>query len=650
MNQMFARNKLNLIRTGIHPLVMMLVWCCCASAVWGQSTAIRYTPPVLSAASISTQSTELPVAKPAQTNSVLHYTPPQLSARVQTAAPAPLHPDANPFGHSPFSGMQSNPTTRTSGQIQNQLGPVAPNPRAVQPVTEPAAELPRYGLIEPVAVQAPPKPVQPAPKKEEPEYSTKLSEGSFTEYSSHLSLHDEQARPTLYDSRAFIEDPDYSHVPFLPEVDRSPYAGKYLNPTQKPWLEFGRGLYRYGPIPESSTLLGETNLLSPSFLLYGDYRAGMGYINNGTDKGVIANRLNLDFDLKLTDTERFHAFWGPLDKNVSFSRIEFVSGEFDYIDELDDDFDTFYFEGDVGSIYGGMIGEDAPFDMPVAIGFLPLLYQNGIWMEDAFLGAAVTVPAKNSRVLDWVNFDVTFFAGFNDISSPAFVGNGDGQTHLYGATAMIDAYEGYIETGYAYLDDRTTSGRSYHNIALGYSRRIQDFVSTAVRVIVNTGQDSANGIPTADGQLLLWENAFITSQPLTFVPYANFFLGFDRTQSVARAAAAGGILRNTGINFETDGLTGYPTLDATGTNTYGGAVGINWLGKDLDYQLVLELATVQVMKDRQDRNAPGDQYALGVRYQVPLNHAWIFRADAMHGVRDNADDVSGVRAELRWKF
>ncbi|WP_144996561.1 hypothetical protein [Polystyrenella longa] len=552
----------------------------------------------------------------------------------------------------------------TSPREQHVFGtprsPAAPNPRYVESVPQLLTTPTPVGLIQPPGVPRRPQTAaqltsgqqQPAPKpkEKEPEYSTKLTEGTFTEHASHMPQHDDQVRPTMFDSRAFVDDPDYSHVPFMPELDQSPYASKYLNPTQRPWLEFGRGLYRYGPIPESSTILGETNLLSPSFLLYGDYRMGMGYIKNGDDKGVIANRLNLDFDLKLTDTERLHAFWGPLDQNTNFSRVEFDGDEFVYNEELDQNFDTFYFEGDIGSMYGGLIGEDAPFDMPVAVGFLPLLYQNGIWMEDAFLGAAVTIPAQNNRWLDWVNYDVTVFAGFNDISSPAFVGSGDGQTHMYGATAMIDAYDGYIEAGYAYLDDRTSANLGYHNLALGYSRRVKDFVSTAVRVIANTGQDPTSGVKTADGQMILWENAFITSQPLTFIPYANFFVGFDRTQSVARAAGAGGILRNTGINFETDGLTGYPTLDATGTNAYGGAVGVNWLGKDFDYQLVLELATVQTMGSPQERNAAGDQYALGVRYQVPLNNAWIFRADAMHGIRDNADDVSGIRTELRWKF
>ena len=42
---------------------------------------------------------------------------------------------------------------------------------------------------------------------------------------------------------------------------------------------------------------------------------------------------------------------------------------------------------------------------------------------------------------------------------------------------------------------------------------------------------------TADGGLLLVENSWITAAPLTVVPYANFFYGWDRPQSVARAGS-----------------------------------------------------------------------------------------------------------------
>ena len=125
-------------------------------------------------------------------------------------------------------------------------------------------------------------------------------------------------------------------------------------------------------------------------------------------------------------------------------------------------------------------------------------------------------------------------------------------------------------------------------------------------------------------------------------------MGFDRPQPLADAT---GILKNTGITFETNGLTGLPKLDDTGHDTFGGAIGIQNLF-NLDQQIVLELSTVQIMGDANDlgRAATNDQYGIGFRYQLPISKSWIIRADAMVGFLDDADDIAGVSFEMRYKF
>jgi hypothetical protein len=149
--------------------------------------------------------------------------------------------------------------------------------------------------------------------------------------------------------------------------------------------------------------------------------------------------------------------------------------------------------------------------------------------------------------------------------------------------------------------------------------------------------------------VVLVENSLITSKPTTLIPYLNLFFGVRHPQSLARDAGAGGVLKNTGINFETDGLTGFPLLDDTANDTYGGALGIEYLF-NLNQQVILELATVQVRGDAAGRFAKGDQNALGVRYQRNLTKAWLVRFDAMAAKRQNDTNISGVRLELRLKF
>jgi hypothetical protein len=456
-----------------------------------------------------------------------------------------------------------------------------------------------------------------------------------------------------YSSEDFAPDPIYDAMPYNACAEQSVYGGKYLNPTQRPLVELGMPLYQSGPVPPPSAHCGETNPSLPRFYVYGDYRAAAAYNDqNGRDVGVLAHRLNLEWDLWLTSTERFHMFTGPFQEGNNFMRVEFDDGEAEYFNELDffdADTDTLFFEGDLGYMIGGWTGRYAPIDLPIAVGLIPLLFQNGVWMEDAIVGIAATIPARNSPWLDWSSYDVTFFAGFDQVTSTAFA-DSNAAANVFGTTTFIEAKGGYIEAGYAFLDDTTEFDRSYHNIGLSYTRRYLNLVSNSMRVIVNAGQDGPQAGRSADGVLLIAENSFLTPWPYNVIPYVNLFVGFDDPQSVARAGAAGGVLRNTGILFESDILTGYPTLDATGNDTYGAAIGLDLLAPEYRHQLILEAAVLQAFDDPAFRNAPGDQYGVGLRYQVPISHAHLLRFDVMHGWLENADDLTGARAEFRWKF
>ena len=96
--------------------------------------------------------------------------------------------------------------------------------------------------------------------------------------------------------------------------------------------------------------------------------------------------------------------------------------------------------------------KEASFDLPFTVGLFPLFLQNGIWANDAILGGAVTLPAKNSAALGLANFDITFFAAFDNVDNASVIG-ADGKVdndsaNLYGVTTFIDAFSGYIEAGY----------------------------------------------------------------------------------------------------------------------------------------------------------------------------------------------------------
>src|SRR5690606_22055313 len=207
-----------------------------------------------------------------------------------------------------------------------------------------------------------------------------------------------------------------------------------------------------------------------------------------------------------------------------------------------------------------------------------------------------------------------------------------------------------IEAGYGLIQGKedvglAKDGQLTHFLTAAYSRRYANTISNSTRVFANFG-DGDND----EGFAVISENSLIMGGLSTVVPYANFFVGFDNPQPLVNGFNEG-ILRNVGINFETDALTGYPKLDDSGSNAYGGAIGLIYLcGPDLGQQFIVELATVQPFKD-DGIGAQDPQYALGVRYQLALTRAWLLRADATYQIKlDQDQDDFGVRMELRRKF
>ncbi len=454
----------------------------------------------------------------------------------------------------------------------------------------------------------------------------------------------------------FRPDPNYEQTPYSADAQRAIYGGKSAVETIRPLFELGRRQYTDGPFEEGINLVGRKNLLFPALSVYGDWRTAVAWNDNGVGElGQVATRLNLDIDLKLTSTERLHALVRPLDQGGNFTRFEF-SGDNNDNGELvkDLNLETLFFEGDLGSIVTGITDEYATFDLPFAAGLMPLFFQNGVWLDDAFSGLAFSIPARNSPALDISNMDVTFFAGFDKVTTPAILDTdgvqADHNVNIYGATTFIESRQSYWEAGFARIDGRNGFDEfDFNNLTLAHSARFRDWFSNSTRVIWSFGQDRDNNAQqTADGAIILFENSLITKLPSTYIPYLNLFAGFDRPQSAARSD---GILKNTGINFETDGLTGFPKLDDTGHDAWGGAVGFNYLF-GLDRQIVAEFASVQIFGNEFEtgRSAVADQYALGLRYQQPISKAWIIRADAIRGWRDEQEDLFGVRFEVRRKF
>ena len=429
------------------------------------------------------------------------------------------------------------------------------------------------------------------------------------------------------------------------------YGAKTVVDPPRPPIELGRQQYTSGQYDESSTFLGLLNPLLPGLSIYGDWRTAVAYNGNGgKDVAQIATRLNIDVDFKITGTERIHAFFTPIQRNnVKFTRFEFGGGDGDrrFSAEFDPNPQTLFFEGDFGSLYSGFFGKEAGFDLPFTVGLFPLFLQNGIWANDAILGGAISFPARNSRKLGLSNFDVTLFAGFDNVDNKGIIGEDRRNANVYGVTTFIDAFGGYIEGGYGLLQgvDERIGGQLTNFVTAAYTKRYANTISNSTRMFANFGNGKND-----EGFALISENSLISGLPSTLIPYANFFVGFGNPQPLVDGNGAG-ILKNVGINFETDALTGYPKLNDTGSNAYGGAIGLQYLF-NLDQQILVEVATVQPFGDPiAGIGAAQAQYGFGIRYQIPINRAWLFRADATYQIIEGAaEDNFGIRFEVRRKF
>jgi hypothetical protein len=491
--------------------------------------------------------------------------------------------------------------------------------------------LPATSLVDPAKAKADPQYVGANPKKKDAESTADPAASKRSDAAEKEDL--------------FLPGPQYDKN-YDAQGNVDIYGAKSVVDPPRPLLELGRQQYTSGIYDQSSTLFGQLNPLLPGLAIYGDWRTAVAYNSNGgKDIAQIATRLNIDVDFKITGTERVHAFFTPLQKNNKFTRYEFGGGDGDnrFSGEFDLNPQTLFFEGDFGSIYSGFFGTESRFDLPFTVGLFPLFLQNGTWANDAILGGAVTLPARNSRKLGLPNYDITFFAAFDNVDNAGILGvDRKHDANIYGVTTFVDAFSGYVEAGYGLLQGRDElNGLQTHFLTAAYSRRYYNTLSNSTRLFANFG----NGV-NDDGFVIISENSLVTSLPSTLIPYANFFAGFGNPQPLVDGFNAG-ILKNVGINFETDALTGYPKLNDTGSDTWGGAIGLTYLfGQDLGQQLIFEAAMVQPFSE----SVIPAQYGFGVRYQIALTRAWLLRADATYQLIEDGEDNFGVRMELRRKF
>ena len=182
----------------------------------------------------------------------------------------------------------------------------------------------------------------------------------------------------------------------------------------------------------------------PRFVLAGEYRLfALGFRENGDDFLAAGHHLILDFDLQLTGTERFHVQWRPLGKRATGGSYYTFSQPTGYTDNSTAEPDRYWFEGEVGSIFGGWLDPTRAWDWNVSAGKMPLAFHNRLLLNDEVLGLVVS---KNNLLFgNFSNINIEAFYLFNDVDFDL-----DTNGRVAGLHVLADRRHAFYEATYAF--------------------------------------------------------------------------------------------------------------------------------------------------------------------------------------------------------
>lgn len=304
---------------------------------------------------------------------------------------------------------------------------------------------------------------------------------------------------------------------------------------------------------------------------------------------------------------------------------------------------------DLGLVLGVLTGRRQAMDLPIALGDVHMVRQNGVWMDDRMTGVDLSLPALrlNGAAIN----DLSVFAGFEGVTTGAFSASGgarDEKAALIGASGATRIGGGRLDLGAAYVFDRRDGVRDlgYANVGASFRRNYGRRLSNVTRFIGNFGAAHPGAAGSARaGVMVLSENALRVTASNR--PYANLWWGAGGAHPAARARAAGGLLRHMGAGFRPLRIKGLRPLDAGARDGAGGAIGLRRQIVE-DHVLGVEAAAMFTRDAAGDRN-PG-QYALSAEYAAELDPGLSLRGRVGYIAKQANDRRVGARVEVSFRF
>lgn len=434
---------------------------------------------------------------------------------------------------------------------------------------------------------------------------------------------------------------------------------------ETPLEEYAIGLQE---IPERPDLLIETNekfldigflnqgivlptgaVWRPSFWVFGTYRTGLNYFDNraGTNVTEWANRLDLFGQLNLSGTERILVGLRSLDKELTASRL-FTSYEFhdgEWLDGVNADIQTLFFEGDFGEIFPNLDPYDVHrYDIGFSVGRQPMSFQQGLLINEDMVDA-VTVTRNTINGGSILNMRVTGVYVEDEINRNNNVRDPDSK--LYGIFTETDLATSTINADVATVHSSNAQFGSMTAFGLSAIQRLHGFHNTYNTSFQVLGSFPHDGETAASGQgELLFSQVSMTPHHSNDLVYFNTFWAIDQFTSPARGTLAGGPLGQVGLLYAASGLGQYGApLSNQATDAAGASLG---------YQLFYDKTRQQVIFEIGGRkNTQGvNDGALGtaIRYQKAMGQHWIMLLDTFVAKQESRGVSSGARIEFLAKF
>jgi len=364
----------------------------------------------------------------------------------------------------------------------------------------------------------------------------------------------------------------------------------------------------------------------PRFVAYGGYQGFAFHVDEGDEhQTAIGHQLLVDLDLRLTGTERMHVQYRPIGEGGSGGSYYQFSDPVGYVDNSTGAPDRWWVEGEVFSIFRGLIHDEfTPRDYHFVAGKFPLAFHNFLLLNDDVTGVIVN---KNTIYCgDLSNLNVQVFCCVDDLE-PYEV-----SSDLYGTNITADYRHMFIEATYAYLAHSRDSDRDSQYAALSATQLFGPCTLTG-RALFKWGDEGGIG----SGQLYVIESNYTRSfdGPLHHrlgVTHGVFYVNIFRATE-GWSPISGGNFNRIRTTFEVNPLVNIARGDED--DTTGVAAGVQLFRLCEDESLTPEFAI--------DVPQGEPVFGIGLRYFRKTGKRTFFEAQALDSWSEDPDlERSGV--------